>query len=374
MAGPLDGVKVVEAANYLSGPYATMMLADLGAEVIKIEPPKGDPFRRFGRPKTYASPQFVNCNRGKRSVVLDLKSTEDQAAMLGLLDHADVLLSNWRPAVAARLGLADDVLAQRNPRLIRVYVSGYGPTGPRAEDPVFDTIVQARSAMMHGLSATDEPMLLPGYPVDKATAAMAAQAAIAALYARERTGAGDRVDVAMLDTTAYLDFVDLFTGRTFVDGTKGEARNLHGTTIRTVQTADGWMVMAPVSSDHIRRACAAVGHPELADEVLAERDQIALVRALFDRLEPITKTKPTEHWLEQFRLHDVPAGPCVDFDTHAADPQVEHNRIYATAEGPDGSTVLGPRYPAVFASQPLLTGQGAAPALGRDTQDILRRF
>jgi crotonobetainyl-CoA:carnitine CoA-transferase CaiB-like acyl-CoA transferase len=350
-----------------------MMLGDLGAEIIKIEPPKGDPFRRFGRPKTYASPQFVNCNRSKRSVVLDLKNQDDQAKMLRLLDSADILLSNWRPAVAARLGLGDDVLAARNPRLIRVYVSGYGPTGPLSDDPVFDTIVQARSAMMHGLSSTDEPMLLPGYPVDKATAAMAAQAALAALYARERTGGGDRVDVAMLDTTAYLDFVDLFTGRTFDDGARPqrEARNLHGTAIRAVQTADGWMVMAPVSSDHIRRACEAVGHPELADELLAERDQQALTRAMFDRLEPYTKTQPTAHWIEQFRIHDVPAGPCVDFDTHAVDPQVEHNRIYVTTEAADGSTVYGPRYPAVFASQPLLTGQGAAPALGADTKAVL---
>src|SRR3954453_565283 len=170
MSGPLEGLKVVEAANYMSGPYATMMLGDLGAEVIKVEPPKGDPFRRFGRPKTYASPQFVNCNRSKRSVVLDLKSPDDQAAMLRLLDSADILLSNWRPAVAARLGLGDEVLAARNPRLIRVSVSGEGPTGPLTDDPVFDTIVQARSAMAFGLSGADEPMLLPGYPVDKLTA------------------------------------------------------------------------------------------------------------------------------------------------------------------------------------------------------------
>src|SRR4051795_11071630 len=162
----------------MSGPYATMMLGDLGAEVIKVEPPKGDPFRRFGRPKTYASPQFVNCNRGKRSVVLDLKSAEDQAKMLALVDSADILLSNWRPAVAARLGLGDDVLAVRNPRLIRVYVSGYGPTGPLTEDPAVASIAQARSGVMSGPAATDQPVLLPGYPVDKQTAAMAAQAAL----------------------------------------------------------------------------------------------------------------------------------------------------------------------------------------------------
>src|SRR3954469_11907401 len=262
-AGPLDGVKVVETANYLSGPYATMQLADLGAEVIKVEAPKGDPFRRFGRPKTYASPQFVNCNRGKQSVVLDLKVTEDLEAMLRLLDSADVMLSNWRPSVAARIGLGDDVLAARNPRLIRVYVSGYGPTGPLIDDPVFDTIVQARSAMAFGLSGTDEPTILPGYPVDKLTATMAAQAAIAALFARERTGQGDRVDVAMLDAASYMNFVDLFTGRTFAgDGETAEARNLHGSAIRPVQTADGWMVMAPVQAEHIRAACAAVGRPE----------------------------------------------------------------------------------------------------------------
>ena len=371
--GPLTGVRVVEAASFLSGPYATMTLADLGAEVIKVEPPTGDPFRKFGRPQTYVSTQFANCNRGKRSVVLDLKQAGDVEQLLSLLKTADVWLSNWRPQVADRLGLGDATLAAANPRLIRVYVSGYGPTGPLVEDPVFDTIVQARSGMTQGLSPTDDPVLLPGYPVDKLTATMAAQAILAALFARERSGEGDRLDVSMLDAAGYLNFVDLFTSRVFVDHQPADPRNRHGSAVRPVRAKDGWLIAAPVSSDHIRNACTAVGHPEWGPEVLAERDQIKMVHDLFDRMETVTVTETVETWLERFRDHDVPAAPCLGIDEHLADPQVVHNGLYTIDESPSGPA-RGARYPAVFASTGPLTGQGAAPVLGADTEAILNEL
>src|SRR5579859_3263385 len=129
---PLAGTRVLELATYLSGPFATMMLADLGAEVIKVEPPRGDPFRRFGRPETYVSSLFANCNRPKRSVVLDLKTPEGVARLLGLAGQSDIVVCNWRPEVADRLGVGDGALVQANDQLIRIYVSGYGPTDPLA--------------------------------------------------------------------------------------------------------------------------------------------------------------------------------------------------------------------------------------------------
>jgi crotonobetainyl-CoA:carnitine CoA-transferase CaiB-like acyl-CoA transferase len=138
MTAPLAGVRVVEIANYVSVPYGTMMLADLGADVLKVEPPGGDPFRRFGRPRKPMSALFTNVNRGKRSVVLDLKDPSGRGALLRLLDDADVVVSNWRPGVGARLHLEDAVFRDRNPRLIRAYVSGFGSTGPDAARPTFD--------------------------------------------------------------------------------------------------------------------------------------------------------------------------------------------------------------------------------------------
>ncbi len=214
----LQGIRILEAGSYVSGPYAGQMLADLGAEVIKVEsPPDGDPFRHFGRPATPISPVFANCNRGKRSVAPDLRRDEDRAALLRLVAESDVWLCNWRPGVAERLGVGDDALTAANSRLIRVYVTGHGPDGPLVSAPVFDTIVQATSGLTHAPSRDDRPVLLPGFPVDKMTATMVAQACLAALFARERSGAGDRVDVSMLAATAYNDFLELFANRTFID-------------------------------------------------------------------------------------------------------------------------------------------------------------
>src|SRR5438874_2445718 len=149
--GPLDGIKVVELASFVSAPFATMMLGDLGAEVIKIEPPgKGDPMRNLGRNEAGVSPLFVNTNRGKRSVTLDLKDPAGQVELRALLRTADLLVCNWRPAVAARLGLVDEELAAENPRLIRIYVSGYGPDGPLADTPTYDSVIQARVGLTEG--------------------------------------------------------------------------------------------------------------------------------------------------------------------------------------------------------------------------------
>jgi CoA:oxalate CoA-transferase len=184
-APPLKGIRVIEAATFVTGPYAGQMLADLGAEVTKIESPAGgDAFRRFGRPDGPYSAVFANTNRGKRSVALDLKDSAGRSELMDLVESADVWLTNWRPGVADRLGLGDDVLVGRNPRLIRVYITGYGTRGPKAAAPVFDTIVQAGSGLTHALSNDDKPALLAGFTIDKLTATMATQAVLAALLAR----------------------------------------------------------------------------------------------------------------------------------------------------------------------------------------------
>jgi CoA:oxalate CoA-transferase len=367
----LAGIRVLEMATYLSGPFATMMLADLGAEVIKVEPPRGDPFRRFGRPETYVSSLFANCNRAKRSVVLDLKTPDGVAHLLALAAQSDILVCNWRPEVAERLGIGDGTLVQANDQLIRIYVSGYGPTGPLADAPAFDGVVQAGSGMTEALSTSDEPAMLPGYPVDKMTAVMAVQAALAALVSRARDGRGDRVDLAMLDTAAYLNFVDLVAGRTFLDYQPAEARNRQSSAVRPIAAADGWLLVAPASGDQVRRACRAVGHPEWGDELLAMPDAVAMVTALCSRLETATGAASAEHWLEQFQRHDVPVARCIGIDEHLVDPQVTHNQIYSIAEWPSVGPVRTVRYPARFASSGLLPTGAAAPRLGADTSDVL---
>jgi crotonobetainyl-CoA:carnitine CoA-transferase CaiB-like acyl-CoA transferase len=295
--------------------------------------------------------------------------------MLALLESADVFITNWRPPVVRSLGLDDGILAARNAALIRVYVSGFGPTGPRADDPVFDTIVQARSGMTHALTSGDQPpRLQPGYPVDKYTGVVAAQAVLAALFARERRPgkAGERLDVAMLDATSYVNFPELFANRTFVDHQPAEARNVGGTSLRAVQTADGWIICGAVSGQQIRNACTVVGHPEWGDEMLSIKDAVAMVAEFFDRIESVTRTGPTADWVERFTAVDVPAAKLLEIDEHLADEQVVHNRINAVEEWEGIGSVRGPRYPGVFSSSDLLTGQGRAPRLGEQTDDILK--
>ena len=355
---PLEGVKVVETATFLSGPWAGMVLADLGATVVKVEPPGGEPYRRFGRPDTPVAAVWAAVNRGKRSVALDLKSEAGVARLLELLDDADVLLSNWRPGVAERLGVGDDVLADRNPRLVRCWISGNGPSGPRVGEPAFDTVIQARSGLTDAVSRDGEPTLSYGYPIDKLTPMLAAQAILAALYARERTGAGDRIDLAMLDAAAYFNFPDLLVNRMFVDHQPAEARHDHAVAFHPIPASDGAFVVAGVTGRQIKRSCEAIGHPELAADLLGQPTSAALLHRIVETFSPITREKPLAHWLEAFRAHDVPAAPCLTIDEHLVDEQVVHNETYTVEEWPGLGRVRTPRYPARSATWGLLTGGG----------------
>jgi crotonobetainyl-CoA:carnitine CoA-transferase CaiB-like acyl-CoA transferase len=367
--GPLAGTVVVEAATFMSGPYAGMMLADLGADVVKVESEHGDPFRGFGRPETPYSAVFASCNRSKRSVVLDLKSAAGLDALLVLLAGADVFLANWRAGVAESLGLGDDVLARTNPRLVRCFVTGFGPSGPRAADPAFDTVLQAVSGLSDALDVGDEPRLVPGYPLDKVAATFATQAILAALLARERTGHGERIELPMLDIATYFDFADLFQNRVFVDHQPAAAHNAQASSIRPLRTRDGWIVVATVTGRQIAAACRAVGHPEWADEIFAERDQGSLARVMFDTIERGTRELTTVDALDRFREHDVAAAPCLTMDEHLADPQVEHAALYTIDDWHGFGRVRTVRYPATFSTWGHLRARGTAPRLGEHSAD-----
>jgi crotonobetainyl-CoA:carnitine CoA-transferase CaiB-like acyl-CoA transferase len=363
--GPLAGVKVVEAAIYMAGPYAGMMLADLGADVVKVESAKGDPFRKYGRPATPFSAVFANCNRSKRSVVLDLKDARGREQLLGLLAESDVFLANWRAGVAESLGLTDDVLAATNARLVRCFVTGFGPDGPLAAEPAFDTVLQGRSGLTDAITPPGEnPRLIPGYPIDKLVGMTAAQAVIAALYERERTGCGDRIEVPMLDVTAYVDFADLFTNRVFVDHQPEVAQNLQMSEIRPVRARDGWLVCAAVTAPQIAATFRALGHPDWTDDVLGQPDQHSVARAMFDAIERATCELTVEEALARFGEADVPAAKCVSMDEHFDDAQVQHAQLYDITEWPGFGRVRTVRYPATFGRWGHVAAPGVAPALG----------
>ncbi|MGE0782952.1 CaiB/BaiF CoA transferase family protein [Mycolicibacterium sp.] len=362
--GPLAGVTVVEIASFISGPFATMMLAQLGATVVKIEPPRGDPFRRFGRPAGGVAAPFASTNRGKASVVLDLKNAADRESLLNRIDGADVLLANWRPAVADRLGLGDELLANRNPRLIRAYLTGFGPSGPLADQPAFDSIIQARSALTDIQSDSVAPAPATTYVADKLSALIACQAVMAAIIARDRTGLGDRVDVSMLDAVSYFNFPDGLANRTFLDHQPVEARNSLAASVRPLRTADGWIMVIAVSGGQIKRACIAAGHAEWIDELRAIEDSTQIVTEFFDRLESVMHTAASSHWLDTFAVHDVPAAPCHTIDEHLVDPQVLHNDLYSIGHTPGAGPTRQIRYPAVFGRYGKLGVAGNSPSAG----------
>jgi crotonobetainyl-CoA:carnitine CoA-transferase CaiB-like acyl-CoA transferase len=344
MNAPLAGITIVEAANYVSGPWAGMMLADLGAQVIKIEPPKGDPYRRFAGASLSA--HWMSVNRGKRSVVADLKTPDGVSRLLDLVDDADVFLSNWRPDVSERLGVGDAAIAARNRRLIRVWITGWGPSGPSADEPAFDAVMQARTSMIDGASREGRLELLAGYPIDKATAMLAVQSVTAALFARERgSGDGERIDLAMIDVASYVNFPDLMTSRVFVDDAPEDAHSTTATAIRSLPSSDGAVVITAVSGAQIKGACRAVGHPEWASDLFATTGR--MMDIMYQLFAPVTSKAPMDLWLTRFSEEDVPASACLTIDEHLADPQVVHNEIYSVAEVPEFGRVRSVRYPAV---------------------------
>jgi len=350
---PLLGVRVVEATSYVLGPFAALQLADLGAEVVKVEPPKGgDPMRRFGQRVNGTSLAFANCNRNKRSVFLDLKSADGAAALGELLAGADVFLSNWRPAVAERLGFSADAVRARYPRLVWVRVTGFGQDGPLADLPAFDAIVQARSG--YAARADGDAALGLGYLADKVTGTFAAQAALAALLQRDRTGAGSVVDVAMLDAMAYFDSPDIFAGHT-IEGRHDPDMLRHLGAVRPVRTADGWIVVSPVSGRQLSTTVTVVGHPEWIDELRSYGNAADMTVGLHDRLDRVLPTRTTAHWEDVFAEADVPASAVFDVDAHLADPQVRHNAVYRVGDDPVLGRTRRARHAARFDGEPVTT-------------------
>lgn len=346
---PLDGVRVVEAASYVSGPFAGLALAQLGAHVVKVEPPTGDPLRKFGLTHSGMSALYTNLNHGKRSVVLDLKDDTDRAAMNDLLADADVFLQNWRPGIAESLGLGYEEVRRGNDGLVYVAITGFGPTGPKLGRPVFDTSIQAATGLAAFESGQAEPAMVRSLVADKTTAMMAVQGVLAALLSRSRTGKGGRVDLAMLDVMAYFNFPDVCQDRTFLDAPD---RDLVKGRANVVRTSDGYVAVSPVSGRQLAAAVAAVGHPEWKDELKAAPSPTALIDRLVELLERVTVERTSEEWEKVFLDHDVPATAVLTVDGHFADPQTVHNGLYGTSDSPSGP-VRRVRYPALLDGESL---------------------
>ena len=322
----LEGITVLEFASYVSGPYAGMMLSDLGAEVIKIEGPDGgDPFRGWGAADYSAT--FGSVNRNKKSVVLDLKSDDGLSAARALAEGADVLIENYRAGTMDRLGLGYEALTQTNPRLIYASVTGFGPTGPYAARAGYDTVGQAMSGLLSVLTNLENPEPMGISLSDHLTGMMAAYGILGALMARERTGKGQRVETSLLAAT--VAFLGENAARYFETG-KTPSRETRARSAQVYAFLDsegkGFVVHLSSPTKFWRGLTNVAGHPEWQEDARfkTKRDRQENYRVLHGLLAAIFRGAPREHWLGKLEEHDVPSAPIYTLGEVFADPQVEH--------------------------------------------------
>ncbi len=370
MAGALDGIKVIDLSQVISGPLATRLLGDQGADVIKIEPPRGDTIRLMGGGGI--PPTFATTNRSKRSVCLDLKDPEAIEAVKALAKIADVFVQNYRPGAIDRMGLGEPVLRELNPKLIYVSISGYGETGPFADRRVYDPIMQGMSCLADiqgGVGGT--PALMRVIVPDKVTALTAAQNITAALFARERTGKGQHLRLAMLDATLAFTWPEGMLYHTFQSEA---ARKMKPVARRDLvfETTDGHIIASTVAFKEWEAFCKAVEHPEwLEDERFQSAAAIVVnSQARLSLMADVLKTRSSAEWLGRLSAADVPCGPVLTRDVVHEHPQVIANEILVESEHP----VVGPMRqarPAERFSETPSEITRPAPQLGEHTAEVL---
>ena len=337
-AGPLAGFVVIDISRVLSGPYCTMMLRDLGAEVIKVEQPgMGDEARQFLPFHEGRSAYFATINRGKKSIALDLKADADREVFDRLLARGDVLVENFRPGVLDRLGYGFEVLQLRHPSLVLASISGFGQDGPYRERAAYDVVVQAMSGMMSVTGYPGMPPARAGSSIGDLSAAMFACNGIqAALLQRVRTGWGCHVDVSMFESQiAMLEgAIPAFLSTGIAPGPIG-ARHPGTAPFDAFAAADGYLVIA-AGSDHLfRRLCAVIGRPALADDprFAQRRSRVDHQEILKCELESTLAGAGVDDWLARLEQAGIPAGPINDVAAVLADPQVGHRGILPDIHG-----------------------------------------
>ena len=373
MSGPLSGVKVLDMSRVLAGPVATVLLADQGADVIKVEPLKGDVIRAMGGGGV--TPGFLTANRGKRSIALDLKSDDGISIVKRLAAEADVFVQNFRPGAIDGMGLGESVIREINPKIIYVSISGFGEEGPYAHKRVYDPVIQALSGLAD-LQATDErdrPRMVRTVIPDKTTAITAAQAITAALLARERTGVGQHIKVAMLDVMVAYLWQEGLAGLTLVGE---EVRVKRGQRSKDLiyETADGFITAGAVSDAEWKGMCKALEKEEwLTDERFASaRARGINVKLRLEMTADVLKTNTSEYWLARLDECEVPSAPVLSRPEVIEQEQIKVNEVLFEYDHPGLGKVRQPRPAAVFEATPVKTEQLAA-KLGEHNNEILEQ-
>jgi crotonobetainyl-CoA:carnitine CoA-transferase CaiB-like acyl-CoA transferase len=371
--GPLEGIRIIDLTSMLSGPWATMILADQGADVIKVEEPReGDHTRSYGNKRNGFSASFLNLNRNKRSVAIDLKTAKGVELVKRLAAGADVLVQNFRPGVVERLGIDEAAIRAVAPGIVYVSINGFGEKGPYAKKPVYDPIIQAFTGLTTVQAGADDrrPRLIRTVLPDKLTAVTAAQAIAAALVGRLKTGKGQHVRLSMLDAVLAFLWASDMGAQTYV-GEKVSQRAAASFIDLIYETKNGFMTAAVMTNKEWAALTRALGRPEWLEDprftTPALRDQNIDTR--LQMTQDILKTRTTEEWLERLEAEQVPCAPVLTRDQVIAHPQIKASGILLESDHPVAGRLRQTRTAARFAT-PTVVRHGA-PRLGQHTGEVL---
>ena len=373
---PMTGVRVLEFSTMITASLAAMTLAEQGAEVIKVEPMElGDPMRFLGSQKNGISALFANCNRGKKSLRIELKSDAGRKIIEELAEKTDILLCNYRPGVMDRLGLGSEVLRKINPQLIYAAITGFGRKGPKKDAPAYDPIIQAESGFARVQGGQGEPQFVRNLTCDKITAYTACQAVTAALYVREKTGSGQHIDLSMMDAGLFFLFPDGFMHKTLLDEDAEQHPPLSELLYELVPTRDGCITVSAASQAQQVGLVTALDQLHLfADERFNSQEKVLEnIEAFRDELMQATGNYSTRELLQRLEEQDVPAARCFDYDEVLNHPQYAANDSLDEHAHPVMGRMVRIKSPTRFGGQRSQPG-AASPAHGEHTLAVLREL
>jgi crotonobetainyl-CoA:carnitine CoA-transferase CaiB-like acyl-CoA transferase len=376
MSGPLEGFRIVDLTSMISGPVATMMLADQGADVIKVEPLSGDLVRFMGPNRAGLSAGFISANRSKRSLALDLKTADGMAVIRKLLSTADVLVQNFRPGAIERMGLGEDAVRELKPDIVYVSISGFGESGPYAHKRVYDPVIQALSGLadIQKDGDTGRPKMIRTIIPDKTTAVTAAQAITAALLARERGKGGQHLKISMLDTMVAYLWPEGMAGFTFV-GKEVKAARAQFAQDLIFQTTDGFITAGAVSDAEWHGMCRALEHEEWLDDERFNTAQgrIVNVKERLAMTAEVLLERSSAQWLERLDREGVPCAPVLQRHEVLEHEQIRVNEMIEEHEHPVAGLLRQPRPAARFDKTPAQMLR-QAPTLGQHNDELIEEL
>jgi len=370
MSGPLEGYKVLELTSTVSGPFASMMLADQGAEVTKVEPPGiGDLARFMGTTKTGIGAMFTVLNRNKKCICLDFKNAEDFEVLTKLIQETDVLVENYRPGIVKKLGIDYDSAVKINPEIIYCSISGYGQSGPYKERKVYDPLIQATAGTAAAQSSSN-PEFFRTIVFDKVTALTAAQIITSALLQKERIGKGQYIPISMMDSALYYSWPDMMMNQTFLEG--GESIGELADYFSVYKTKDGFITIILAASDEVFNPFCEYFNADLHKD---KKFSNAAARVknkddLTSEINKITQEYNTKELIDLMDLHGIPASVVNQLDDIYKDPQVIEQGSLVEVEHPITGTMRMPRPPFKFLNQDKFPKKQAT-ILGADTREVL---